>query len=94
MILAVSTHKRCVSVVCSSVPCQHFTLAAGLSLLPKLSLSDSVNATLRLSLSSVSGLHQCEQSPSANKGLYRFTESDEFDSVSHQDGRQFGRTPV
>ena len=81
-------------MVCSSVPCQHFTLAAGPSLLPKLSLSDSVNPALRLSLSSVSGLHQREQSSSANKGLCGFTESDEPDSVSHQDGGQFGWTPV
>ena len=83
-----------VSVVCSSVPCKYFTVAAGPSILPKLSLSDYANTTLRLWLSSVSGLHQREQSPSANKGLRRFTESDEHDSVSHQDGGQFGRTPV
>ena len=83
-----------VSVVCSSVPCKYFTVAAGPSILPKLSLSDYANTTLRLWLSSVSGLHQREQSPSANKGLRGFAESDEHDSVSHQDGGQFGRTPV
>lgn len=59
-----------------------------------LSLYNLMNATLRFSLSSVLGLHKCEQGPSSDKGLHRLSEGDEHDSVSHQDGGQSGRNPA